>query len=188
MEPTTAAGRGRDRIPATADGAVPPFEDMLRACTVSAVHLEMRDVYTPSDPWFQAWLAGDREEFERRLQRPWLDLIREVTGRGVRARRARVISEPVTDYIAFEHATTGSNVTAGEQVRWLPRRNASDLLLPGNDCWVFDAKLVRFAYFSGSGEFLATEVSDDPVVVKQCVAAFEAVWERAVPHGKYQFR
>jgi len=25
----------------------------------------MRDSYTPSDPWFRAWLAGDREEFER---------------------------------------------------------------------------------------------------------------------------
>jgi len=61
-------------------------------------------------------------------------------------------------------------------------------LLPGNDCWVFDGKLVRFAYFSGSGEFVATELSDDPTVVAQCTAAFEAVWERAVPHGKYQFR
>jgi hypothetical protein len=26
------------------------------------------------------------------------------------------------------------------------------------------------------------------VVVKQCAAAFEAVWERAVPHGEYQLR
>jgi hypothetical protein len=25
-------------------------------------------------------------------------------------------------------------------------------------------------------------------VVKQCAAAFEAVWERAVPHGEYQLR
>jgi hypothetical protein len=99
---------------------------------MSAVHLEMRDSYTPSDPWFRAWLAGDREEFERRLSRPWLGLIREVTGRGVQVRRARVISEPVTSYIRFEHATTSSNVEAGEQIRWLPRRLASGLLIPGN--------------------------------------------------------
>jgi hypothetical protein len=164
------------------------FEEILRACTMSAVHLEMRDIYTPSDPWFLAWRAGDHEEFQRRLARPWLELVRQVTSRGVTARRARVISEPVTEYIRFEHATTGSNVAAGEQVSWLPRRNASDLLLPGNDCWIFDSRLVRFAYFSGDGDFLGAELSDDPVAVKQCATAFEAVWARAVPHGKYQLR
>src|SRR6266568_7075201 len=77
MEPTSAAGRDRGCIPGVTGQAVPPFDDLLRACTVSAVHLEMRDVYTPSDPWFQAWLTGNREESERRLVRPWLDLIRK---------------------------------------------------------------------------------------------------------------
>ena len=99
-----------------------------------------------------------------------------------------MISEPVTEYIRFEHVTTESNIAVGEQVRWLPRRNASDLLLPGNDCWIFDSRLVRFAYFSGDGDFLGAELSEDPVVVKQCATAFEAVWERATPHGKYQLR
>ena len=47
-------------------------------------------------------------------------------------------------YIRFEHATTGSNIDAGEQVRWLPRRRAADLLLPGCDCWVFDGRRVLF--------------------------------------------
>ena len=47
---------------------------------------------------------------------------------------------------------------------------------------------MRLNYFSGIGDFLASELSDDPVVVKQCAAAFEAVWDRAVPHGEYQLR
>jgi hypothetical protein len=88
VEHTSAAGKDRGRIPGTAEEPIPPFEDLLRACTVSAVHLEMRDSYTPSDPWFRAWLAGDRVEFERRLSRPWLGLIREVTGRGVQVPRS----------------------------------------------------------------------------------------------------
>jgi hypothetical protein len=168
MAHTSEAGRALDRILRSPDENV-PFSDVLRSCTRSAVHLEMRDVYTPSHPWFQAWLAGDTEEFERRLTRPWLDLIHEVTGRGVRVRRARIVSEPVSDYIRFEHATTASNVDAGEEVRWLPRRAASDLTLPGNDFWVFDDRLVQFNHFTGDGS-----------------AAFEAVWERAIPHGEYQ--
>jgi len=88
----------------------------------------------------------------------------------------------------IEHATTGSNVAAGEQVRWLPRRAACGLLLPASDYWVFDTRLVRFAFFSGDGQFLATELCNDPVIAEQCTATFEAVWERAVPHGKYQPR
>jgi uncharacterized protein DUF6879 len=188
MEPTSAAGRDLDRIPGVAEEPDPPFPLLLRACVSSAVHLEMRDIYTPADPWFRAWLAEDREEFERRLARPWLDLIREVTGRGVQIRRARVFSEPVTDYIRFEHATTGSNVSAGEDVRWLPRHLATGLLLPANDYWVFDGHRAQFNYFSGSGEFLDTRLSDDATIVKQCAAAFEALWERALPHAEYQPR
>jgi len=161
---------------------------LLRACAAFAVHLEMRDAYTPADPWFQAWLAGDRGEFERRMNRPWLDLIREVTGRGVQVRRARVISEPVTDYVRFEHATAGSNVAAGEQVRWLPRHLATGLLLPANDYWVFDGRRAQFNYFSGPGEFLSTRLCEDPAISAQCAAAFDAVWERAVRHEEYEPR
>ena len=71
-------------------------------------------------------------------------------------------------------------------MRWLPRRRASDLCLPGNDFWVFDDRLVRFGYFAGDGEFLEHELADDPAVVRLCAAAFEAVWERAVPHAGYR--
>ncbi len=66
--------------------------------------------------------------------------------------------------------------------RWL----VSDLCLPGNDFWVFDDLLVRFGYFAGDGEFLEHELADDPAVVRLCAAAFEAVWERAVPHAEYR--
>jgi len=188
MEPMISAGRGPDRIPNVRDEPDPPFPVLLRACVSSAVHLEMRDAYTPDDPWFQAWLASDQDEFERRLTRPWLDLIREVTGKGVQVRRARVISEPVTDYIRFEYATAASNILAGEQIRWLPRHLATGLLLPANDYWVFDSRRAQFNYFSGPGEFLDTRLSDDPPVADQCAAAFDAVWQRAVPHADYRPR
>ena len=67
-------------------------------------------------------------------------------------RRARIVSEPVSEYIRFEYDITFTNVEAGEDVRWLPRRRASDLLLPGNDFWVFDDRLVLWNHFTGEGE------------------------------------
>jgi len=188
VELTTSAGGDQERIPGVTEQPAPPFPELLGACTFSAVHLEMRDAYTPDDPWYQAWLAGDQGDFERRLVRPWLDLIRDATARGVEVRRIRVVSEPVTDYIRFEHATTSASLEAGEDIRWLPRHLATGLLLPANDYWALDGKRVRFNYFSGPGEFIDRRMSDDPAIVKQCCAAFEAAWERAIPHQQYQLR
>jgi hypothetical protein len=168
---------------------VPPFGELIATTTTSAVHLEMRDVYTPSDPEYLAWRAG--KPIDAVLDSGggdwWDNLVRNNVTRGVRFRRARIISEPVTDFIKFEYESTSVlNIPAGEQVRWLPRRRASDLCLPGNDFWVFDERLVRFSHFAGDGEFLFDELSDDPAVVRLCTSAFEAVWERAIDHGRYR--
>ncbi len=71
----------------------------------------------------------------------WLGIVKDTLTRGVVMRRARIVSEPVTDYIRWEHAVTPLNLGAGEQVRWLPRRHASDIPLPGNDFWLIDDRL-----------------------------------------------
>jgi hypothetical protein len=164
---------------------VPPFSELIAATTRSAVHLETRDAYTPSDPQFQDWLAG------RPIPVPaipdWRDLVREHTARGVSFRRARVVSEPVSDCVRFEHfITDATNVAGGEEIRWLPRQRAGSVCVPVNDFWVFDDRLVRFGYFAGDGEFVEHELTDDLEAVRTCVTAFEAVWGIAVPHAAYR--
>jgi hypothetical protein len=164
---------------------VPPFSELIAATTASAVHLEMRDAYTPSDQRFLDWRAG--KPVQEPANPEWSALVRTHAGRGIEFRRARVVSEPLADFTRFEYEITDSvNVAAGEQVRWLPRRRASDLCLPGNDFWLFDDRLVRFGHFAGDGEFLDHELSDDLAVAKMCASAFEAVWERGVPHADYR--
>lgn len=97
----------------------------------SAVHLEMRDIYTLDDPDFADWRAGVRFDPAERWK-SWFDLVVSTVSRGVRMRRARVVSEPVSEYIKFEYdVTERHNVAAGEEVRWLPRRRAADLALRG---------------------------------------------------------
>jgi hypothetical protein len=72
-------------------------------------------------------------------------------------------------------------------VRWLPRRRASDLALPGNDFWLFDERIVMVNHFTGTGESAGTEVTPTiPRWVKLCGFAFLAVWERAIPHQDYR--
>ncbi|MCQ8189557.1 DUF6879 family protein [Streptomyces rugosispiralis] len=166
---------------------VPSFADLLADCRKSAVHLEMRDTYAVDyeSGDFRRWReTGKWDNLE--YWKPWKELVSEAVGRGVIMRRARIISEPVSEYIRFEYSGTIHNIEAGELVRWLPRRQASDLALPGNDFWVFDDQLVEFNHFTGDGASAGPSLSDDPDVVKLCSAAFESVWQRATPHGEFK--
>lgn len=171
--------------------SAPPFGELLAGCQRSAVHMEMKDRYDDPDeaPRVAAWKAGHRPDPSADRStwwRPWLDMVAETVARGVVIRRARIVSEPVSDYTRYLYDGTFTNVAAGEQIRWLPRRKASDLALPGNDFWAFDGQLVRFGYFSGEGTYLGDDVTDEPHVAKLCADAFEAVWERATPHEEYR--
>lgn len=163
-----------------------PFRNAQR----SAVHLEMRDAYgvATEAAAFAHWReTGERDnDPESPHWKPWTTLIRDMVARGVVVRRARIVSEPVTDYIRYEHSGTFVILSAGEQVRWLPRRLASDIALPGNDFWLFDGALVRFGHFTGDGALAGHEIRTEPAVAQLCGTAFEAVWERAVPHEDYK--
>ncbi|GLW04669.1 DUF6879 family protein [Streptomyces lavendulae] len=170
--------------------SAPSFADLLGAAQHSAVHLEMRDSYAVGDE------VDAFAEFRRTgvVRDPfgagwasWAAMVQPAVARGVVMRRARIVSEPVTDYIRYEHANTVGNIKAGEDVRWLPRHLASALTLPGNDFWLFDGKLVQFNLFTGDGGWASPpkQWSEDSTVTRLCASAFEQVWERAVPHEQY---
>jgi hypothetical protein len=166
----------------------PATYELFRAATRSAVHLELRDSYTPDDPDWHDWREGRRFNPAERWQ-DWFDLINATTARGVQVRRVRIVSEPVTDYIRFEYDVTAAhNIAAGEQVRWLPRRQAADLLVPGADLWAFDDAVVVFNHFDGVGDWVCEERRDDPALAKRLTAAYETIWERAIPHEQYRPR
>ena len=145
----------------------------------------MRDSYTPDDPQFLAWRAGTPRPVP--ASPAWYGLVREHVARGVRFRRARIVSEPVSDYIRFEfEATAGLNVAAGEDVRWLARHAASGLLFPAEDFWVFDGQVVLWNHFAGDDSWVGEERADDLAVAKLCASSFDAAWERGVPHEDYR--
>ena len=75
---------------------------------------------------------------------------------------------------------------AGEQVRWLPRRDAAGLLVPCSDFWVFDDQVLLWNHFAGDGSWVGEEKCDDPAVAKLCASSFDAAWDRAVPHEAYR--
>jgi hypothetical protein len=161
------------------------FAELLAGTSASVIRFEMRDSYDDSDPGFTEWQAtGDISAYD------WtdhLDVVRDAVARGITIRRVRVVSEPLSDYIRWEHACTAVNIEAGEDIRWLPRHQAADLLLPGADCWVFDHRIVRWNFQRGDGSNPKLYTfSSDPRVIRDITASFEAAWDRAAPHEEYK--
>jgi len=161
---------------------------LLDTCEREAVHLEMRDTYAVQNEAarFAAFLATGRyagdDDPDRR---EWLNRIQALTHAGRRVRRVRIVSEPITDYIRFEWVSAAPNLAAGEEIRWLPRRLASAIALPGNDFWLFDDATVVFSVFTGIGDVAERQLYTEPAVVELCRSAFTAAWSAATPHGEY---
>lgn len=108
--------------------------------------------------------------------------------KGVVVARARVVTEPHTDYVRWELALDPQNIDAGEDIRYLPRHSAEDIVLPTEDCWLFDDDRLVLSLFKpegGSGGF-AREC--DPDLIRQYRVACDQVWSRAVPYARYVAR
>ena len=60
---------------------VPPFGELIAATMGSAVHLEMRDAYTPEDQRFLDWQAG--RLLPEQANPEWSAIVRSHTTRGV---------------------------------------------------------------------------------------------------------
>ncbi|GAA3746648.1 DUF6879 family protein [Salinactinospora qingdaonensis] len=151
-----------------------------------ALHLEMWDTYgtEAEKPHLQKWKEQGKDNSE--WLKPWFDNVRAATASGKVFRRARIVSEPVTDYIRWVLMDAHLFVDAGEEIRWLPRRLASAIALPGNDFWLFDDETVIFSVFGGDGRVTERQLTTDPSVVGLCKSAFTAVWELAIPNHEYQ--
>lgn len=168
----------------TSPQAIPDFNDLLNRTRHLALKLELRDEYLVTDPAYLAWQRGDHDETYR-LYTPWTDIVRETVARGVDMRRVRVVSEPVSVYIRFEHAVTQKvNIDGGERIRWIGRGDVADLLLPPVDLWVLDDVALVYL-FGADGESAGARLIDDAAVVAGARDAIEAAWERATEHASY---
>ncbi|MEV0445702.1 DUF6879 family protein [Streptomyces spectabilis] len=154
-----------------------------------AFHLELRDDYSvPNEVGpFEDWLNG--RESDDSFMAPWLQLMKRVTESGKTVRRVRVVTEPHSPYIQWEHATTNVNEEAGELIRWLPRHKLpAGLHFPvdGNDWWLFDDKLLAVGHFDDGGRVLGSEIIDAPEIVAECIRVRDLLWSIATPTNEYQ--
>lgn len=160
------------------------FEEMFRSSS-RAWHLELRDTYhvEHEDVPFAKWLRGERDDF--RWLEGWLSFVREVTASGVAVQRLRVVSVPHSPYTDWSLATARLNRDAGEDVRYLPRREAQDLTLPDEDCWLLDDDRLILSLFQPDGRSGGFAVEDDPAMTAHYRQVRDRLWLRAVAYGEY---
>lgn len=162
------------------------FQDLTKSFKRSAVHLETRDAYgTATELRYMAkWAAGEPDDLE--WLQGWCAKVRAHVEAQRTVRRARIVSEPLSDYQRWSHSIAHPMVEAGEDIRWVPRRLVSSIGIPGNDFYVLDDELVIFLHYAGSGLNTALTTSTDPSDIELCRTAFEKVWALSIPHSEYK--
>ena len=164
-------------------------DELLGAFRRDAFHLELKDSYQAAyeDGPFARWQRGEPDDSA--WHEPWLNRVREATSAGKRIRRVRVVTEPLSDYIRWEHSVTRLNQEVGEDIRWLPRHLLpEDIQFPvsGSDFWIFDDEIVTVGHFDADGRVLGSELVTDPAVVAACARVRDELWRLAMPHREYQ--
>lgn len=177
--------------PRTAAAEVIPFSEirgMFSEFKHTAWRLETRRGYATdrrSAKW-ERWKAGAdiaAEPFDA-----WRENVQRQTAAGKRFERVRLVDEPLTEGQAFLLASGLGNVAAGEDIRNLPRAEATRLGLPDFDFWLFDSRtLVRFV-FDEDDTTLGVVVSEDPAEVATACQARDAAWHHAVATAEYSKR
>jgi hypothetical protein len=162
------------------------LDTLLAAFEREAIHLETRDAYGTAVelPHMAKWAAEEPDDLQ--WLQDWCQILRRHAETGRSVRRARIVSEPLSDYQHWSYSIAHPMVAAGEDIRWVPRRLVSSIGLPGNDFYLFDDRLVVFLIYAGNG--LATDrvTSTEPADIHLCRSAFEAVWKHAIPHDEYK--
>ncbi|MBZ3906770.1 DUF6879 family protein [Streptomyces griseiscabiei] len=166
-------------------------DELFTSFERDAFHLELRDDYgSPiEDTPYARWQRGEPDDYA--WLGPWTGLMKRVTSEGKTVRRVRVITEPHSPYIGWEHSLTHLNQKAGEDIRWLPRHQVTDgLTLPvdGNDWWLYDDRLLAVGHFDSEGRVLGSEIIKDMDIVAECVRIRDLFWTAAIPHAAYEPR
>jgi len=162
------------------------FDRLFSGFEREAIHLETRDAYGTSVELahLAKWVAGEPDDLE--WLQSWCATLRGHKKAGKSVRRARIVSETLSEYQRWSYSIAHPMVTAGEDIRWIPRRLVSSIALPGNDFYLFDDRLVMFLIYTGDGLAADKVTSTDPQDVQLCRSAFEAVWKLSIPHSDYK--
>lgn len=161
------------------------FAALLRTVTRSSWRWECQGDYRVDHQKVQGWLSGESRENEE--AREWVRFIGGLRQSGIPWERVRMLTEPLSDYLAWMLANTDWNINAGEDIRWIKESKARELGAPDYDFYIFDDNRVVIMHFDEEKVLTGAEVVDEEDVVAEHRAWRDTVWPHAVPHREYLF-
>ncbi|MFD3835296.1 DUF6879 family protein [Streptomyces sp. NPDC058642] len=162
------------------------FEQLFTTFKYTAWRLETRRRYA-SDEQTQEWAqfaAGTPIEWD--YDDAWCSNVRVQTGEGKRFERVRLVDSPATPGQLYLRSNTVRNCAVGEDIRYMGRAQANQLVLPDEDFWLFDSRLVARLVFDGADNLTGAELITDPAVVNRYCQARDAAWHYAIPYEDFK--
>ncbi|MEU6373948.1 DUF6879 family protein [Streptomyces sp. NPDC046909] len=115
----------------------------------------------------------------------WSQNIRRQVLAGKTIGRVRIVDEPPTEGQLFLLADSPRNTAAGEDIRVLPRSDAEARLLPAEDFWIFDSRLVARLNFDDEDVFHDVEIITEPAEVLRYCQLRDVATHGAIPCGEF---
>ena len=129
--------------------------ELLEGFEDSAFRVEARPTYSVPAEAVALSRFKKEEPLPQNLNADWVRTVQEACKRDAKVQRLRVLSDPPTFYERFEtEAAYRPGITAGEEIRTIPRRDLEDT----EDFWVFDRTWFVTMQYNENGEFLGARV------------------------------
>lgn len=164
----------------------------FRTFRYSVFRLETLQVYAGSgeDKGIAAFHRGDPDPPPDPAEDEWAALLRGNRDAGRLQQRVHVVTEPISDYLAFELTWEyGPHAAAGEDIRIIsPVTGVWPDDVPQSDFTLFDSSRLFRLNYDLDGTWLGAQlVTDHASVVAACVAR-DAALHQAVPWSEYMTR
>lgn len=179
------------------DGTTLPGVDQLLTHQGSfareSFRLETLQSYSGSgeDAGIAAFQRGDAEPPPDPEEEEYVAMLRSHTAAGRIHRRAHLITEPVSEYVAYELCWEyGPHVAAGEDIRIIPVCQSEDWPdgVPRQDFFLFDEETLFVQRYADDGLWLGVQHVRDPHRIEQARHVRGLVLEHAMPWRAYIVR
>lgn len=160
----------------------------LRSFRADAFRLETLQEY--ADPAevhsIAAFRRGDPDRPPDPAEDQWLVMLRAHRDAGRVLQRVHVVTEPISDYLAYELCWEyGPHAAAGEDIRILPVTRTWPDDVPHGDFWLLDSTLLFGLNYDRWGTWLGAELITDPAEVIAVCLARDAALHQAMPWAEY---
>jgi hypothetical protein len=161
------------------------FELLFTTFRRTAFRFEVRERYNVplEEQPLRRFLAGEPADLE--WLAGWHADVAAATAAGRQYRRVRAVSVPFSEYTRFGLAMAESNIAAGEDIRYMDRRQYERLGLPGHDAWLFDGARLAVLEFDADDRMLGVDIVTDPIEVSRHRAWRDLAWRHAVPREEF---